>query len=359
MLDVLVVGAGPAGLALAASCARVGLATAVVDRAPQRPWRATYGAWADELPALPDTAIAARASRVRAVALTEHVLPREYVVLDNAGLRAHLAHPEVDLRTGRVVAVRPGEVELADGTRMPAHTVVDASGAPAARGAAEQTAVGVVLPESCGVLAPGEAVFMDWRQVAPGEPTFCYTLPLGGGEVLVEETSLARRPGLPLPVLRERLAARLAAAGLSAGGREELVRFPLDVPRPRGRLAFGAAAGMVHPASGYSVATALGAAPSVAEAIAVTNSPVRRNIWPLRAKMVHALRLRGLAVLLRLPARDVPLFFELFFTLPPGLQRAYLSGRTDPSGTTAAMLALWRAAPWRLRGVIARAATTR
>ena len=50
-MDVLVVGAGPAGMALAAQCARRGLRTGLVDPAPQRPWTATYGMWADELPA--------------------------------------------------------------------------------------------------------------------------------------------------------------------------------------------------------------------------------------------------------------------------------------------------------------------
>src|SRR5215207_5293456 len=38
--DVLVVGAGPAGLAVAGACGRLGLTTAVVDPAPERPWTA-------------------------------------------------------------------------------------------------------------------------------------------------------------------------------------------------------------------------------------------------------------------------------------------------------------------------------
>ncbi|WP_214407224.1 FAD-dependent oxidoreductase, partial [Pseudonocardia lacus] len=49
--DVAVVGGGPAGRALAAACGRAGLRTVLVDRAPDAPWRATYGAWAAELPA--------------------------------------------------------------------------------------------------------------------------------------------------------------------------------------------------------------------------------------------------------------------------------------------------------------------
>ncbi|MDQ2706969.1 MAG: lycopene cyclase family protein, partial [Actinomycetota bacterium] len=61
MYDVLVVGAGPAGRAVAAACAEHGLDTGLLDPAPTRPWRATYGAWSDELPAeLPLAVIASR-----------------------------------------------------------------------------------------------------------------------------------------------------------------------------------------------------------------------------------------------------------------------------------------------------------
>ncbi len=47
--DVVVVGAGPAGRALAGACASRGLHTALVDPAPARAWRITYGAFTAEL----------------------------------------------------------------------------------------------------------------------------------------------------------------------------------------------------------------------------------------------------------------------------------------------------------------------
>ncbi|MDN5749777.1 MAG: lycopene cyclase family protein, partial [Pseudonocardia sp.] len=107
-VDVLVVGGGPAGRALAASCGWHGLDTVLLDPAPHRPWPATYGMWSAELPAsLPGSVVASRA-RGRAVAVTEHRLGWEYAVLDVPALRAHLdaamAGAGVRAHAGRAVA---------------------------------------------------------------------------------------------------------------------------------------------------------------------------------------------------------------------------------------------------------------
>ena len=171
---------------------------------------------------------------------------------------------------------------LADGTGRRGSGGADSGGRTAlaggrrARVAAEQTAYGVVVDAATAapLVGPGEALFMDWRpdHGEPGWPTFLYAIPLGGDAVLLEETSLARRPGLPLPVLRRRLDARLARHGITApaDARVERVRFPVDRPRHAtpGVLGFGAAAPLMHPATGFSVADALRLAPVVAEALA-------------------------------------------------------------------------------------------
>jgi lycopene beta-cyclase len=356
-VDVLVVGAGPAGSALAAACSDLGLRTVLVDRAPGRPWRATYGSWAHELPSLPADTIAFRATDVRAHALAEHRLDGEYVVLHNENLRRHLSRPDIEVVAGRAESITPTEIRLADGRVLRAGLVVDATGPPPGRHA-EQTAVGVALPAD--VLDPGQMIFMDWR-LAGDPPTFGYLLPLDAERVLVEETSLAHRPGLSFGLLRERLHRRLAVHGWPLDRPEhELVRFPLDPPLPRGPLAtFGARAGLVHPASGFSVATALALAPAVARAAAESPSSVHRTIWPVRARMTHALRRRGLSALLHMPPENVPEFFDRFFRLPAQKQRDYLSGRENVTGTAAAMAALFRSASPGLRSAIAFAATTR
>ncbi|RKT56319.1 lycopene cyclase family protein [Saccharothrix australiensis] len=348
-MDVVVVGGGPAGRALASACAARGLGTTLVDPHPERPWRATYAAWSDELP--PGAPVAVSTTRARVVAVHEHRIARGYAVLDNDRLRQL---PEaVRVVAGTVVDRGPRHVVLRDGRLLRAGAVVDAAGA--AGGGAAQHAVGVVVPRerAAPFVGDDEALIMDWRKppdAAAPDPTFLYAIPVGPDAVLLEETSLARAPGLPLAELRLRLHARLAAHGVPVPDGEERVRIPLA-----GRVApgaFGASAGLVHPATGYGVATALRLAPEVARAVA-DGVPVDRVLWPARARVVHALRRHGLAALLAMRPDEVPEFFDLFFRMPENRQRKYLSDRADPWGSLAAMAALFHASPWRLRARLA------
>ena len=354
--DVLVVGAGPAGRALAGACREAGLHTVLLDPQPDRPFTATYGSWAAELPpGLPESVVATRA-KGRAIARGTHDLGWDYAVLDVPALRAHLdaGLVDVEVRTGRAVGFLPGNAEaparvtLADGSEITASVVIDCAGRdqplarvrPVARRhtsraraaghqpshqkiAAEQTAFGIVVPENAAapLVPPGEALFMDWRRDhgEGGWPTFLYGIPLGGGEVLLEETSLARRPGLSVPALRRRLLSRLAhhTIEVPAGARTETVRFPVDRPRhdTPGALGFGAAAPLVRPST-----------------------------------VVDRVRRIGLEALLRMPPEEVPDFFDVFFALPEHHRWAYLTGRDDVPGTLRAMGALFAASDTRLRG---------
>lgn len=366
--DVLVVGGGPAGRAVARSCARLGLATTLLDPRPDTPWPHTYGAWVHELPAdLPLGVVAARARGV-AIGRGVHHLDDEYAILDNAALRDHLADPEVAVQAARVAGPGAGGVALVDGSSRRARVVVDASGARQVLStrdrrsgpAAEQTAYGVVVPREVAARVSGDRLlFMDWSPLhgRPGWATFLYAVPLDDHRVLLEETSLARRPGLPIAELRGRLHARLQAAGLDdteipAGPADtERVHFPVDTPRhrsPDGVVAVGAASPVVHPASGFSLSASLRLAPRVAAAIAraleTGEDPAHAARGVVRspaAEVVHAARHRGLEVLLGMPPDDVPDFFDRFFALPAHHRRAYLDGRDDVAGSLAAMLALF------------------
>lgn len=363
---------------MAAACARLGMDTELVDLAPDRPWRATYGSWRAELPADIDPAIASRGQGA-AIGTTEHRLGWEYVVLDNAALREKFAAAPVSVVKGRVREARPGpegvDVDV-DGRARRAAVVFDATGAPRTvlgaatrRASAEQTAVGVVVDADTArsLVTPGSALFMDWRghHGETGWPTFLYGIPVAADQVLLEETSLARRPGLSLSVLRRRLHARLAFHGIAvSSGNEERVRIPVDRPLPMPRewrgpvVPFGAASPLVHPATGYSVATSLQLAPRVAVAVcdalerngsAAAGSAAWRTVWTPAALAVHTLRRRSLESLLRLPPDRVPEFFDVFFALPSRHRWAYLTGREDIQGSAAAMGALFTGAPGWLR----------
>ncbi len=378
MLDVLVAGGGPAGWAVAAACARLGLDTELVDPAPDRPWRATYGSWRGELPDNADAAVAA-SGRGEAIGTTGHRLGWEYVVLDNGALRDGFAAAPVRVVKGRVRDARPdpdGVTADLDGSQRRAAVLLDATGAArsvlgatARRPAAEQTAVGVLVDADAvrDLVTPGSALFMDWRphHGEAGWPTFLYAVPVTSDRVLLEETSLARRPGLALAVLRRRLHARLAhhRIAVPAGG-EERVRIPVDRPLPASRdwrgpvVPFGAASPLVHPATGYSVATALRLAPRLAAAVrdalqrdgsAAAGAAAWRTVWSPAALAVHTLRRRSLESLLRFPPHLVPDFFDVFFALPERHRWAYLTGREDARGSAAAMGALFAASPWWLR----------
>jgi lycopene beta-cyclase len=227
---------------------------------------------------------------------------------------------------------------------------------------AEQTAFGLVLDgeRAASLLRPDEALFMDWRpdHGERGWPTFLYGIPVSAGQVLLEETSLARRPGLPLPVLRRRLLARLEHHGIHPPrhATPDRVHFPVDQP-PHPGTAFGAAAPLVHPATGFSLADALRLAPAVADVLAAhlpadpdaARAAVRRLVWPPAARAVHRLRTIGLEAMLRMPPQEVAGFFAVFFDLPERHRWAYLTGRADLAGHAAAMAALYTRSGWRLR----------
>ncbi len=327
----------------------------MIDPQPERRWTATYAAWADELPEWVSERVFAAAVD-NPVAWTSHrvELARRYVVFDTANLQDSL-----DLSGARIIRDRVAEIDapsrstghgidlpsvrLASGPTLPAGRVIDARGIARSPALAEQTAYGVIVDRARWT---GEdTLFMDWRPdngAKPEEPpSFLYTIPVSADSVLLEETCLAGRPALDPAVLRERLEHRLRSRGIDLTGTEQVerVRFPVQGGRPHDRR-FGAAGALTHPATGYSVATALRTADTVAAG---------DTIWPASARAVHALRAAGLRALLALPPHEIPAFFDAFFTLSPHSQRAYLSGRDDLPGTITAMTALFAALPWRIR----------
>lgn len=392
-VDVVVIGDGPAGSALARACSTLGLDAVLIG--PDEAWTPTYATWVDDLRPIIDqqdlgALLASSSPTISVYADHRMELPRAYGVLDNHALRRYL-RDGVDHRHGRVDGVTRSDaptrresfrVDLDDGSEIAAAVVVDGAGWPArfahratTTAPAWQTAFGVVLAEPPnGDL--GRATLMDFRPVVArgrespstvgpeGVVTFCYSVPVVDGW-LVEETVLAsRRPVEPVALL-PRLAARLGRhpdALLSDARRTEYVRIPMGPPvagTDGGVVAFGSAAGYVHPATGFSVATSLRAAPRVAMAIAevvargsvsaADREEIVRSVWPPQMLRTRALHRYGLEVLLGLDADEVCNFFGLFFERPVEEWAGYLRIDTPPTAVAATMLRMFSSAPWPMR----------
>jgi lycopene beta-cyclase len=349
---VSVVGDGPAGLAIAAACRQLGMAVTV--HGTGEAWHATYATWRDDVPDLPDSVFATLTDRVEVVGRRRHVIDRTYALFDNAALRAHLLDG-LHVEHGRV---DPHELARAEPDRV----VVDATGAVGSP-AAWQTAHGVVLAEVPPALdLPTDAVtLMDWRPAGglrrsgghDGPPSFCYVVPVADGW-LVEETVLAANPAVAPEVLRDRLVSRLGPSGravLDEAARVEGVRIPMGSRPRRGEgnlVPFGAAAGFVHPATGYSVAASLRAAPRVAHAIAA-GADLSEAVWPRAQLRARALHDYGLDALLRLDAAATAAFFDAFFELPQQRWADYLRVDTTPAAVAGVMRRVFWRAPWTVR----------
>ena len=125
---------------------------------------------------------------------------------------------------------------------------------------------------------------MDWRRLRDPNPdagdceltpTFLYALPFSETDIFVEETVLTSRPTTPIEACRSRLETRLRQLDIHPleVHEEENCFIPMGGPIPRieesrfACLPFGAAAGFVHPATGYSLLQSIRLAPAVADAI--------------------------------------------------------------------------------------------
>lgn len=382
LYDIGVLGSGPAALSIAAACGRLGASVLIVAPEPESLWLPNYCLWADEVP-------------LEMEGLAEHVWP-EVCVATPGGTRtlnrpyAKLSTLELQkflwnvFRSGTVQVIprrashldhRVGEtwIHVDDGSTHRVRLVVDASGATTRfvrrvhhRLPAFQTAYGLMLRAPDHGFDPGQMMLMDFRPAssnATEPPSFLYALPLSGGRLFLEETSLARRPAMRLEVLRARLQVRLKSLGLERAERmgEEHCSIPmgLGLPAPGQPLVpFGAAASMVHPASGYLISRILRKAEPVAKsllegldsggadaAVAFGNA----TLWPRAQRTVWELYGFGLEALVDMNATAIARFFDSFFELPLEAWSGFLAGTLGPSELGVVMTRLFRSLPASVR----------
>lgn len=375
ILDLVVIGCGPAGLALAAESAKLGLTVGLIG--PDLPFTNNYGVWEDEFKDL---------GLERCI---EHVWRDTIVYLDDSEpifigraygrVSRHLLHEEllkrcVESGVSYLSAKVDNIVEASSGHRLvecEGNIVISCRLATVASGAASgklleyevggprvsvQTAYGVEVEVENNPYDPGVMVFMDYRDFMKNQgqcleaqyPTFLYAMPMTPTRVFFEETCLASKDAMPFDLLKNKLMSRLEMMGVRIVRtyEEEWSYIPVGGSLPnteQKNLAFGAAASMVHPATGYSVVRSLSEAPKYASVIAnilkqfhvksiLVNAKIFENIsmqawnalWPLERKRQRSFFLFGLALILELDTEGIRTFFHTFFRLPKWMSQGFL-----------------------------------
>ncbi|WP_459611776.1 lycopene cyclase family protein [Corynebacterium urogenitale] len=350
MPELLIRGAGPAGAVLALRARAKGwsvtLADPRVEESGHLPvWPATYGALEPELPewALEffDDPVA---MKVRTC--VENDAAFAYRMLNTGTLRS-----AVETSGARIIPATEHNPEDAH-----FRCVADCTGAPVHDSVVWQVAVGYVIPFSFFDATRGapEPVFMDWSDSTGSQPSFLYIQHVSDG-VLFEETILATHsePKEVLPILEQRLWRRLNAKypdlqlpqlgqewpRSQTFSRRELVAIPMGTRRsaftrvtaehPR-RVCFGAAGGLIHPATGYSIGGSFANADRVLEGLAASDGHVASSAWGradrLNAELARALRRLGAELITLADGETLRSFFDAFFRLSRERQLAYLTG---------------------------------
>lgn len=385
-LDLVVVGSGPAGLAVAVAALSQGLRTALVAPDPTAPWAANYGSWESDIAAT-ETPVARRWPRANVLGQGwSRSLDRAYVQIDRRRLQQRLLDQAsamglilIEL-TATAVRHDPSgsQLRLTDGSDLTSRVVVDCGGHrpallepghPAAT--AFQLAWGQRLRVKSHPWDPDEVVLMDWRPLpgrTDGPATFAYVLPFDEQHVFVEETVLAARLPPDPAFLEAELEARLHQHGITVVEVEEVERcvIPMNTPRPLPQriLALGGSAAMVHPATGYSVAHSLRSAPALARAIAQGLSeagPERaaqlgwQAIWPPERVAAREVQQFGLEAILGLDAQGTDRFFRAFFQAEVAEWAPMMDAEASARQIAQVMLTMYRHADMPMRLGLSRA----
>nr|VDC87678.1 unnamed protein product [Brassica oleracea] len=379
-LDLVVIGCGPAGLALAAESAKLGLKVGLIG--PDLPFTNNYGVWEDEFNDLGLQKCIEHVWRDTIVYLDDNnpiTIGRAYGRVNRRLLHEELLRRCAESGVSYLCSKVESITEAPDGLRLVAcekNTIVPCRLATVASGAASgkllqyelggprvcvQTAYGVEVEVENSPYDPEQMVFMDYRDYTNQKvrcleaeyPTFLYAMPMTKTRVFFEETCLASKDVMPFDLLKKKLMLRLDTLGIRIlkTYEEEWSYIPVGGSLPnteQKNLAFGAAASMVHPATGcYSVVRSLSEAPNYASVIADIlkhdttsftkhfNTNISRQawdtLWPQERKRQRAFFLFGLALIVQLDIGGIRSFFHTFFRLPKWMWQGFL-GSTLASG---------------------------
>ena len=365
--DVVVIGAGAAGLALACRLGEQGTPGVVLVEAPPGPARSperTWCSWGTD-----DywrDAVSARWDRVDVVAhggtpRTHDLAPLTYSMIRSADYErvafSRLAQTDVrrvgalvsGVLDGAATAVVHGVGLGPDG--LSSRWVFDTRPtAPARPGRVSllQHFRGWLVRTSEDTFDPDVASLMDFRPPQPPRGVaFGYVLPTSRREALVEYTQFSRS-AMTTTQYDAELARYCALLGLptyEVVGAEQGAIPMTDAPFPRrsGRRVFrlGAAGGATRPSTGYTFSAAQRQAAAVAQALLEGRDPCPPAAYSRRHLEMDALLLRALDS----GAIDGAGFFAgLFEQHPPSLVLRFLDGATSMREDLAIMASAPKAA---------------
>lgn len=403
LYDVSVIGAGPAGLSLAAALSTRGLRVALLDPVLDRAWPNHYGVWEDEFSSvgLSDCATARYARTCVFSGGEKIVLDRPYIRVDRVKLKARLmercAGAGVTFINRKVTDVRHVSQSFShvvtdggEGGEVRTRLAMDCTGhalmfaeerRDGVKKACLQAAYGIEAEVKEHPFDNEEMLLMDFRdnhmtgsdKVRSNErPTFLYVFPVGNRQAFFEETSVIAPEAVGFEELKERLYKRLEGLNVVVERviEEEYSLIPMGGSLPaRGRVVgFGGGAGMVHPATGYMVGRTMQLAEDVAQQVCnlLTDAGtegdmanVAQHVW--RATW-NADRLRqrdflvfGAELLANLDMSESEAFFTAFFALPDALWKQFLAYRLDSAASRAAFaLRFFAVADWNIRARLLR-----
>lgn len=372
VVDLAVVGGGPAGLAVAQQVSEAGLSVCAIDPSPKLIWPNNYGVWVDEFEAM-DLLDCLDTTWSGAVVFTNEQskkdLARPYGRVNRKQLKSKMLQKcisnGVKFHEAKVIKVIHEESKSLlicnDGVMVQASVVLDATGFSRCLvqydkryNPGYQVAYGILAEVEEHPFDVEKMVFMDWRDSHLDNniplkernsriPTFLYAMPFSSNRIFLEETSLVARPGLRLSDIQERMVARLNHLGIKVKAIEEDEHcvIPMGGPLPvlpQRVVGIGGTAGMVHPSTGYMVARTLAAAPIVANAIVrclssggfrghELSSEVWKDLWPIERRRQREFFCFGMDILLKLDLQGTRRFFDAFFDLEPCYWHGFLSSR--------------------------------
>lgn len=390
LYDVIVIGAGPAGLSLAASLGLEGLSVCCVDGALDKPWPNHYGVWMDEFTRVGYEECASASYDTTVV----HAgggsggrisLPRAYLRVDRVMLKKRLmeqcAQTDVKLMERFVKSVRHDCAQWSDvvvstpnapsgeaEANLRARLVFDCTGHAVAftkmdEGRAlnprlwYQAAYGIEAEVRSYPFGKDEMVLMDFRDEhvktvagradSAARPTFLYVFPSGERRAFFEETSIILKEALSFDELKTRLYNRLRHQGVEVTRviEEEFSLIPMGGALPDFQqrvVAFGGAALLVHPATGYMVGRTVRLARGLAKRVAGElgrageGGDMERashacwdEVWGLATRRQRDFLIFGAELLESLDMDEMRAFFVAFFALPLDLWSRFLGYELD------------------------------